>query len=73
MTLNSQIAFQIMVILRLLNVSHLRNAQSTSHRGGSAQNLEEEFAACGLPTLAFCVVGGLKIPSLPTSLAGSRL
>ncbi len=52
---------QVVVGLGLLNVWLLRARSSTGYRGGSAQTLRQEFAAYGLPTFAFYVVGALKI------------
>lgn len=68
LTLNA--ALQIIVGLGLLNVWLLRNARGTSYRGGTATTLREEFAAYGLPTAAFYIVGALKIIAGIVLLAG---
>jgi ABC-type multidrug transport system permease subunit len=64
------IALQIIVALGLLNVWLIRIKKSTDYRGGQAQNLKDEFAAYGLPSWVFYVVGGLKILSAVALLAG---
>jgi len=62
MTLLTQMA-QIAVGLGLLNVWLVRFNKSTDYRGGTAQNMKQEFAAYGLPEWFCYVVGGLKIVS----------
>lgn len=54
---------QVIVGLGLLNVWLVRPRSATGYRGGSAQNLKEEFAVYGLPEWTFYLVGGLKIIS----------
>lgn len=61
---------QIIVAAGLLNVWLLRNGKSTSYRGGQATNLKDEFAAYGLPSWVYFVVGGLKISSAAVLVAG---
>ena len=61
---------QIIIALGLLNVWFLRNSKSTDYRGGSAKTLKEEFAAYGLPSFAYYVVGTLKIGSAVALIAG---
>jgi hypothetical protein len=61
---------QLVVGLGLLNVWLLRAGASTGYRGGEAQTLKEEFAAYGLPDIAFYVVGGLKIAAGLVLVAG---
>lgn len=51
----------VIVGLGLLNVWLLRARSGTSYRGGGAQTLRQEFSAYGLPTIAFYIVGALKI------------
>jgi hypothetical protein len=51
----------VVVGLGLLNVWLLRPRAGSRYRGGSAATLRQEFAAYGLPELAFYVVGALKI------------
>lgn len=52
---------QLIVAIGLLNVWLLRSKSATSYRGGDAKSLKEEFDAYGLPSVAFFVVGALKI------------
>jgi uncharacterized membrane protein YphA (DoxX/SURF4 family) len=52
---------QLVVGLGLLNVWLLRSGSPTGYRGGEAQTLKEEFAAYGLPDIAFYLVGVLKV------------
>jgi hypothetical protein len=61
---------QIIVGLGLLNVWLLRARASTAYRGGAARTLQEEFAAYGLPGLAFYLVGALKIGAAVVLMAG---
>lgn len=61
---------QVLIALGLLNVWLLRARSATSYRGKEAQTLKEEFAAYGLPDIAFTVVGALKIGSAIALLAG---
>lgn len=60
----------IIVGLGLLNVWLVRGRSSTSYRGGAAQTLQAEFAAYGLPSFAFYVVGALKISAAIVLIAG---
>ncbi len=55
------LVFQAIVGLGLLNVWLLRSRSATAYRGGSAQTLKQEFAAYGLPDVAFYIVGTLKV------------
>ena len=61
---------QIVIALGLLNVWLVRARSTTSYRGGQARSLKEEFAAYGLPDIAFYVVGALKIGSAVMLIAG---
>ena len=61
---------QIIVGLGLLNVWLIRAGSATAYRGGSAKTLKEEFAAYGLPDVAFFIVGALKIASGVALIAG---
>lgn len=61
---------QLVVGLGLLNVWLFRAKSPTSYRGGEARSLKEEFAAYGLPEMAFYIVGVLKIGSAIMLLAG---
>ena len=62
--------FQLIVAVGLLNVWLLRSRSATSYRGGQAKSLKEEFDAYGLPSIAFFVVGALKIGAGIALLAG---
>jgi len=64
------IALQILVSLGLLNVWLLRFNQRSKYRGGSAQNLTEEFKIYQLPTWFMYAVGTLKIGSAIALLLG---
>lgn len=61
---------QLIVGLGLLNVWIVRGRSATSYRGGDAKNLREEFAAYGLPGVAFYLVGALKIGAAIVLIAG---
>jgi hypothetical protein len=52
---------QVLIAFGLMNVWLLRFNFATEYRGGSAQNMKEEFSAYGLPTWSLYVVGFLKI------------
>ncbi len=56
-----RLAAQIIIALGIFNVWLVRYNRSTGYRGGSANNMRQEFAAYGLPFWAMCVIGGLKI------------
>ncbi len=55
------IALQLIVGLGILNVWLIRSGRTTPYRGGSAQNLREEFAAYGLPLWFMYAIGVLKV------------
>jgi len=61
---------QIIVGCGLLNVWLLRFNKATAYRGGAAANMQEEFAAYGLPAWSCYVVGFLKVGSAFALLAG---
>ena len=61
---------QLVAGLGLLNVWLVRAGSATEYRGGDAKTLREEFAAYGLPDLAFYVVGGLKVAAGVIFVAG---
>ena len=63
-TLSIPVVLQVIVGLGLLNVWLVRANSATGYRGGEAKSLKAEFAEYGLPTLAFYVVGALKIGGL---------
>jgi uncharacterized membrane protein YphA (DoxX/SURF4 family) len=52
---------QVVVALGIYNVWLLRFRKSTSWRGGTAQNMKEEFEIYGLPGWFMGVVGLLKL------------
>ena len=61
---------QIIVGLGLLNVWLVRQRSATAFRGGTAQTLQDEFAAYGLPGFAFYLVGALKVGAAVVLIAG---
>ncbi|MBC7456945.1 MAG: DoxX family protein [Bdellovibrionaceae bacterium] len=61
---------QIIIALGLINVWLFRNSKSTDYRGGSAKNLKQEFAAYGLPSWVYYVVGSLKMGSALALILG---
>ena len=68
LTLNA--VLQLIVGVGLLNVWVVRSSKGTAYRGGGARTLREEFAAYGLPDLAFYFVGAVKIIAGVVMLAG---
>ena len=62
---------QLVVGLGLLNVWLVRRDRATAYRGGTATTLREEFAAYGLPPVAYPVVGTLKVGSALVLIAGA--
>ena len=52
---------QLALAVGVLNVWLVRRSRATAFRGGAAQSLEAEFAAYGLPSWAFYVVGASKL------------
>ncbi len=52
---------QIIIALGIVNVWLLRFGGATEWRGGSAQNMTEEFSVYGLPAWFMRVIGVLKI------------
>lgn len=70
MTSSIAIALQLIVGLGLLNVWLMRSRAATAYRGGASRTLQEEFAAYGLPSLAFYLVGALKITAAVVLIAG---
>ena len=58
---NILIALKLVVGLGILNVWLLRSGKATAYRGGGAKTLREEFAAYGLPSWFFLVIGVLKV------------
>lgn len=61
---------ELVVALGLLNVWLLRSKLSTPFRGGSSQNLRDEFHAYGLSDSVFRLVGTLKISCALALIAG---
>jgi len=61
---------QVIVALGIFNVWFLRFNMATSYRGGSSKNLREEFAAYGLPTWFFVLIGVLKVSCAIALIAG---
>jgi uncharacterized membrane protein YphA (DoxX/SURF4 family) len=68
-----QLIFQIIIPLGILNVWLIRQGKATPYRGGTATNLKAEFAAYGLPEIAFYVVGSLKLTAAAMLLLGFLL
>ncbi len=65
-----RLVLQIITAIGLLNVWLVRARQQTSYRGGNAANIQEEFAAYGLPPWMMWLVGGLKVLAAFALLAG---
>ena len=70
MTLWIAVVLQLFVGLGLLNVWLMRPRLATAYRGGASRTLKEEFAAYGLPSSAFYLVGALKITAAAVLIAG---
>lgn len=61
---------QLIIPLGIINVWLIRSGKPTAYRGGTAKNLKEEFAAYGLPEIAFYVIGALKLLAATLLLLG---
>lgn len=61
---------QVVIALGIYNVWLVRFGKSTNWRGGTAQNLKEEFAVYGLPPWSVAVVGFLKLLCATLLVAG---
>ena len=61
---------QIVIALGIFNVWLLRFNRSTPWRGGTAGNMEEEFAVYGLPAWTVKVIGLLKLLFAAGLIAG---
>jgi uncharacterized membrane protein YphA (DoxX/SURF4 family) len=61
---------QVVVALGIFNVWLLRFGKSTGWRGGSAQNMKEEFQVYGLPGWLVGVIGFLKLLFAVLLIAG---
>lgn len=55
------IVIQLIIAVSIFNVWIFRFRKSTSWRGGSAQNMKEEFSTYGLPNWFMILIGSLKI------------
>lgn len=64
------IVCQIIVALGLFNVWLLRRDKATAYRGGSSDNMEEEFATYGLPSGFMWLICVLKLAIAVALLAG---
>lgn len=64
------IIIQLVIALGILNVWLLRFRRETSWRGGSAENMKEEFEVYGLPTWFMWGVGFFKILFAVLLIAG---
>lgn len=67
---NLVIVLQIIVALGIFNVWVLRFGKPTQWRGGTANNMNEEFATYGLPGWMVQVVGFLKLTCAACLVAG---
>lgn len=56
-----EIVLKLIIGLSVLNVWLLRAGKSTPWRGGSAKNMQEEFATYGLPAWFMTIIGALKV------------
>jgi len=65
------IAAQWVIGLGILNVWLVRASRATAYRGGSAQNMKEEFAVYGLPAWFMYAVGILKVSLAVALIAGT--
>ncbi|WP_291980922.1 DoxX family protein [Luteitalea sp.] len=70
MTMSIANLLQLVVGFGLLNVWLVRRQSATAYRGGAATTLQQEFAAYGLPSAAFYIVGALKITAALVLIAG---
>lgn len=61
---------QVVVAAGIFNVWLLRFGQSSDWRGGSAQNMTEEFVVYGLPRWFMVVIGVLKVVFACLLIAG---
>jgi uncharacterized membrane protein YphA (DoxX/SURF4 family) len=61
---------QVIIALGIYNVWLVRFGKATNWRGGTAQNLKEEFAVYGLPGWAVWAVGFLKLLSATLLIVG---
>ena len=52
---------QLIIAIGLINVWLFRFNKATEYRGANAKNMEEEFAAYGLPIWLMYVVGASKV------------
>ena len=64
------VACQIIIALGIFNVWLLRFGKSTAWRGGTAQNMTEEFQVYGLPTWFMGLIGFLKLLLAVSLIAG---
>jgi len=62
--------FQVLIALGLINVWLIRFNRKTKFRGGTANNMVEEFATYGLSKSVCLGVGGLKLLSAVGLLVG---
>jgi len=65
------IAAHWIIGLGILNVWLVRASRATAYRGGSAQNMKEEFAVYGLPAWFMYAVGILKVSLAVALIAGT--
>ncbi len=64
------LVIQIVIALGIFNVWILRFGKATEWRGGSADNMKEEFKTYGLPPWSVSVVGFFKLVFAACLIAG---
>jgi uncharacterized membrane protein YphA (DoxX/SURF4 family) len=67
---NLTLITQIVIALGIANVWLVRFGKPTAWRGGSANNMREEFQAYGLPAWSVRVIGFLKLTCAALLVAG---
>jgi hypothetical protein len=65
-----QIVLQVIIALGIANVWLVRKDKSTAYRGGSAQNMKEEFAAYGLSESVMQMIGLAKLTLAAALIVG---
>jgi hypothetical protein len=65
-----QYLLQLVTGLGILNVWILRYNQGTAYRGGTAADMNAEFASYGLPSWSVYLIGGLKITAALALILG---
>jgi hypothetical protein len=65
-----KMAIQVIIAVSIFNVWIVRFSKPTSWRGGSAKDMNQEFAAYGLPPWFLKVIGFLKLALAVLLIAG---